>query len=122
MTAFETELRSALAGDLNTAHALGAVHTLLRQVYTALDGQGIAPDVRKALDHALTTADGVLDIAPRTDASADGDSDEIQRLVDERTAARKARDFARADAVRDELAARGILLEDTPHGTVWRRR
>mgnify|MGYP006198017015 CR=1 FL=1 len=53
---------------------------------------------------------------------ASGDDDaRIQALVDERTAAKKSRDFARADALRDQLAADGILLEDTPQGVRWKR-
>ncbi len=54
------------------------------------------------------------------DEHADGDA-EIDALVRERDEARAARDFARADALRDELTARGIKLEDTPSGTVWHR-
>jgi cysteinyl-tRNA synthetase len=46
---------------------------------------------------------------------------EIRKLIDQRSAARKARDFARADAIRKQLAEKGIALEDTPAGTVWRR-
>ena len=51
----------------------------------------------------------------------DADDDEIDALVRERDDARAARDFARADALRDDLTARGIKLEDTPTGTVWHR-
>ncbi|WP_036137891.1 CysS/YqeB C-terminal domain-containing protein, partial [Novilysobacter defluvii] len=51
----------------------------------------------------------------------DGDDARVQALVDERAAAKKARDFARADAIRDQLAAEGVLLEDTPAGVRWRR-
>ena len=51
-----------------------------------------------------------------------GDDDaRIQALVDERSAAKKSRDFARADAIRDQLAAEGIALEDTPQGVRWKR-
>ena len=47
--------------------------------------------------------------------------DEIERLIEERREARRKRDFARADQIRQELAARGILLEDSPAGTRWKR-
>ncbi len=50
-----------------------------------------------------------------------GDDARIQALVEERIAAKKARDFARADAIREQLAAEGIALEDTPQGVRWRR-
>jgi cysteinyl-tRNA synthetase len=53
-------------------------------------------------------------------ASSDDDA-RIQALIDERVAAKKARDFARADAIRDQLAGEGILLEDTPQGVRWKR-
>jgi cysteinyl-tRNA synthetase len=48
--------------------------------------------------------------------------DEIDRLIEERHAARRRRDFAAADRVRDDLAARGVLLEDSPAGTRWKRK
>ena len=53
-------------------------------------------------------------------ASSDDDA-RIQALIDERAAAKKSRDFARSDAIRDQLAAEGILLEDTPQGVRWKR-
>jgi cysteinyl-tRNA synthetase len=53
--------------------------------------------------------------------AADGDDERIQALVDERHAAKQARDFARADAIREQLASEGVLLEDTPAGVRWRR-
>ena len=65
-------------------------------------------------------ADSVLGIFPKETADAGADA-EIDALIEERVAARKNRDFARADAIRDDLAGEGIILEDTPHGTVWHR-
>jgi len=118
---FRTELRSALADDLNTARALGALHSLLRAVNTALDGGGISGAARERLDTTLSEADSVLGIFPAR-AEAGREDAEIARLIEERAAARKDRDFARADAIRDQLAAQGIVLEDTPHGTVWHRQ
>ncbi len=119
---FTDEFRAALADDLNTARALAALHTLLTQVNTALDGAGISGPVREALDAALAGADSVLDVFPCEEARAGSEDPDIERLVDERADARKARDFARADAIRDRLAGMGVLLEDTPHGTVWHRK
>jgi cysteinyl-tRNA synthetase len=118
---FRHEFRSALGDDLNTARALGALHTLLRHVNTALDGAGISEAARGELREALEEADSVLDIFPAAGAGA-SDDDEIQRLVDERTAAREARDFERADELRDRLTELGIVVEDTPHGVVWHRK
>jgi len=120
--AFERELRDSLADDLNTARALGALHTLLREVNTALDGGGISAAIRSALDRSLAVADSVLALSPADEGSpADPDTERIERLVEERSTARAARDFARSDAIRDQLAGEGVVLEDTPHGTVWHR-
>lgn len=115
---FSREYRDSLADDLNTARALAALHTLLRRINTALDGSGISTRVRPALDAAFAEVAAVLDIIPAGDGGAGAD-DDIQRLVDERTAARTARNFARADEIRDQLTAMGVVVEDTPHGAVW---
>jgi len=117
---FYADFRGALSDDLNTARALAALHTLLRVINTALDGDGLSGDMNSVVGTAFAEADSVLGIFPRDKAEAGTDS-EIDALIEERKAARENRDFARADAIRDELAAKGIALEDTPHGTVWHR-
>jgi cysteinyl-tRNA synthetase len=118
---FLSEFDAGLADDLNTARALGAVHTLLTRVNQALDGSGIDAAARARLDAAFARVAAVLDIVP-VQAGRSAEDEAIDALVAERTAARKARDFARSDAIRAELAARGVVLDDTPHGTVWHRK
>ena len=117
---FDAEFEGALADDLNTARALAALHVLLNRVNQALDAGGIGEAVLGRLAGAFAKVRGTLDILPPEPAT-DGLDAEVQRLIDERIAARKARDFARADEIRTRLTAMGIALEDTPHGTVWRR-
>ena len=135
---YEAEFDAGLADDLNTARALAALHTLLTAVNQALDAGGIASDVRPRLDAAFSRVDAVLGIVPDVTVHVSGvpataavgsvtssvtasDEAEIEGLIAARVAARKARDFARADGIRKQLAERGIVLEDTPHGTVWHR-
>ena len=113
--------REALADDLNTAKALAELHTLVRQVNTALDGQGISVAVREALGVVLDEINSVLGVFPPDKGAAEGD-ERIQKLVDERTAARAAKDFGLADEIRDQLADMDVVIEDTPHGTVWHKR
>jgi len=117
--AFVTELDAGLADDLNTARALGAVHQLLTRVNQALDAGGIGAAARARLDAAFDRVSATLGIVPAQEKGAV--DAEVDALIAERVAARKARDFARADAIRQQLAAMKIVLEDTPHGTVWRR-
>jgi cysteinyl-tRNA synthetase len=112
----------ALDDDLNTAEALAAVFEYVRDTNTAMDaGEFLAGNAQEAQEF-LARFDSVFDVLkPSSNAAASGDS-EIDALVAERTAAKKSRDFARADQIRGELAARGIILEDTKDGVRWKRQ
>ncbi len=115
---FLGEFQEAMDDDLNTAGALGALFTLIRDANTAIDAGRLSSGDAEGIRAALLKVDPVLDLFPAMDQSIDA---EIERLIDARNAARKARNFAESDRLRDELVARGILLEDTPAGTRWRR-
>jgi cysteinyl-tRNA synthetase len=118
--AFLDEFDAGLADDLNTAQALAALHTLLTRINQALDGGGIAEATRSRLDAAFARVGAVLGIVPSGGGVESPDA-EVDALIAKRDAARTARDFARADAIRQQLTEMGIVLEDTPHGTVWHR-
>ncbi len=115
-------IEAALDDDLNTPQALAEIARLAAEARKA--GGEARRDAKAALLGA-GRALGLLQQAPEAwfARGASGDDDaRIQGLVDARIAAKQARDFARADAIRDQLAAEGIVLEDTPQGVRWSRR
>jgi cysteinyl-tRNA synthetase len=113
------EFEEALFDDLNISGALGALFRLVRETHVALDRAELPADSRARLRQTLGRFDSVLGLAGRADEVLEP---EIEALIEKRRAARAAGDWAAADGIRQELAARGILLEDTPGGTVWRRK
>jgi cysteinyl-tRNA synthetase len=104
--------------DLNTAGALGALFTLIREANTTMDEGRILAGDAEGLKTAVMKIDPVLDLFPKQRENLDA---EIESLIAARNAARKARNFAESDRIRDELLGGGILLEDTPAGTRWRK-
>jgi cysteinyl-tRNA synthetase len=115
----------AMGNDLNTAAALGAIFELVKALNSAIDAGEVGAGDLRCIRQAFHEFDGVLGILSLRRAEDDQPPvpvDEIERLIDERHAARRRRDFAAADRVRDDLAARGVLLEDSPAGTRWKRR
>jgi cysteinyl-tRNA synthetase len=116
---------AAMKDDLNTAGALGSIFELVKALNSAIDdgalGSGDAPAVREAFaefDRVL----GILSLRRAEDERPPVPVDEIERLIEDRHAARRRRDFAAADQIRTDLAARGVLLEDSPSGTRWKRK
>ena len=141
------EFRDALADDLNTADALAPVFELVRAGNTAMDqGQFFAGDrdailpvlwdfdavfdvledrdaeaTRRALEWAKETG-RMADVAPELLAAQSLTDEAIEALVAERTAAKQARNFARADQIRNELAEKGVVIEDSKDGVRWKRK
>ena len=113
------EFQEAMDDDLNTAGALGALFTFIRDANTAMDAGRISAGDAEGMRAALRKIDPVLDLFPELEQSIDAD---IESLIDARNAARKARNFAESDRLRDLLVSKGILLEDTPGGTRWRKK
>ncbi|MBD9369047.1 cysteine--tRNA ligase [Xanthomonas sp. XNM01] len=115
-------IENALDDDLNTPLALAEVARLAGEARRAVDADAKARLKADLLGAGLAL--GLLQQAPAdwfNRGAGDGDDARIQALIDERGAAKQARDFARSDAIRDQLAAEGILLEDTPQGVRWKR-
>ena len=120
--AIPAAIDAALDDDLNTPQALAEVARIAGEARKAT-----SMDERTRLKSELLGAGlalGLLQQDPAAWFSRGAGSDDdarIQALIDERIAAKQARDFARADAIRDQLAAEGVLLEDTPQGVRWKR-
>lgn len=115
-------VEAALADDLNTPKALAALFALAgaaNRAETDADRQAAAADLL-AGGHALGLLEGSPDAWFGIDALSEAERAEIDQLILDRTAARQAKDFARADALRDELDKRKVLVDDGPEGSTWR--
>ena len=120
-----TAFGDAMRDDLNTAAALGAIFELVRSLNSAIDSGQVGTDDVPVIRGAFETFDqvlGILSLRNTEDEQPPVPVEEIERLIEDRHAARRRRDFAAADAVRADLAARGVLLEDSPSGTRWKRK
>jgi cysteinyl-tRNA synthetase len=108
--------------DLNTAAALAAVFEYIRDANSAMDSGEFRADNSAEALQLLQRFDAVFDVlTPAAQTNAIPDS-EVERLVEERNAAKKAKNFARADRLREQLLERGIILEDTKSGVRWKRK
>jgi cysteinyl-tRNA synthetase len=120
-------VEAALDDDLNTPAVLAEIARIAGDARKAASVGNIPDEEKVRLKSQLLGAGVALGLLQQDPAAwfergASGDDDaRIQALIDERNAARKARDFARSDAIRDQLAAEGIALEDTPLGVRWTR-
>ena len=113
------EFTEAMDDDLNTADAIGVLFTLAKEINILSND----PSTGKAtLSACLDLFNELCDVLGILYVGEEDIDSEIEALIEERTAARKNRDFKRADEIRDELKARGIILEDTPQGVKWSRQ
>jgi len=138
---------AALANDLNTADAMAPIFELVRAANTAMDDEQLFAADRDAMLPVLKDFNAVFDVLEDRDAEPtrqalawaeqEGRMSEvapeliaaqsltdaaIEALVAERTAAKQARNFARADQIRNELAEKGVILEDSKDGVRWKRK
>jgi cysteinyl-tRNA synthetase len=117
------QFEESLDDDLNTAEALAAAFEYVRDINTAMDsGEFRAGNAAAALEF-LRRFDAVVDVITPTRKQETGLADaEVESLISERQQAKKKRDFARADQIRQQLQDAGIILEDTKEGTRWKRK
>jgi cysteinyl-tRNA synthetase len=141
------DFTAALANDLNTAEAAAAISEMVRAANSAADAGTLGAENAAEILQVLALFDGVFAVlldrdaeltkaalawakeegrigeaTPELVAQMDLTDEAIQALVDERTAAKKARNFARADAIRVELTAKGVVIEDSKDGVRWKRK
>lgn len=115
--AFVKKFEDAMEDDFNTADAVSAVFELVKFANTEVKDDSSAEFAEKVLS-VLKTLTDILGLIVVKEKESDA---EIDALIEERQAARKAKNFARADEIRDELKARGIVLEDTKDGVKWKK-
>lgn len=118
MKSFRTKFEEAMDDDLNTADAVSAIFELVKFANTNAGEKSSKEFVETVKTEIIRLSDILGLIVEKEEENLDG---EIEKLIEERQAARKARDFKRADEIRDQLLAQGIILEDTREGVKWKR-
>ena len=116
--AYVEEFEKAMGDDFNTADAIAAIFELVKYANTTATAESSKEYLRGLLDRIVKLGDVLGLILDKKEELLDAD---IEKLIEERQAARKAKDFARADAIRDELLEKGIILKDTREGVQWKK-
>jgi cysteinyl-tRNA synthetase len=117
----EREFEKAMDDDLNTPRALAAIHRAARAVNRAIDQGEVSTKDAAVIHQFFSDVDRVVGILGG-EARTEELPEEAGRLIRERDQARANRDWATADTLRKQLLAMGIVVEDTPGGTVWKRK
>ena len=116
--AYVEEFEKAMDDDFNTADAIAAIFELVKYANTTATAESSKEYLRGLLDRIVKLGDVLGLILDKKEELLDAD---IEKLIEERQAARQAKDFARADAIRDELLEKGIILKDTREGVQWKK-
>lgn len=116
--AFVADFERAMEDDFNTADAIAAIFDLVKHANTNASAGSSKEYLQKLFGRMVELADVLGLIIDKKEEVLDED---IEKLIEERQAARRAKDFARADAIRDELLEKGIILKDTREGVKWTR-
>ena len=116
--AYVEEFEKAMDDDFNTADAIAAIFELVKYANTTATAESSKEYLRGLLDRIVKLGDVLELILDKKEELLDAD---IEKLIEERQAARKAKDFAKADAIRDELLEKGIILKDTREGVQWKK-
>jgi cysteinyl-tRNA synthetase len=122
ISAIAAQFRAKMDDDFGTPDAITAMFELVAEANQYMSRDGVTAAGLKALLDAMEQMDGVLGLLPADQSGDDLLDEEIEKLIQERTEARKSKNWARADEIRDLLQAQNIVLEDTPQGIRWRRK
>lgn len=114
---FKSKFTQVMDDDFNTADGIATIFEMVRYLNTQLNEKSTALTLQSALD-VFVELTGVLGIVQK---QADSLAQEVEQLIEERQNARKNKDFAKSDAIRDTLKEMGIVLEDTPQGVKWHK-
>lgn len=122
LAVYKQKFIDAMDDDMNTANAVSAIFELMREINAYTGAHADATRAFLTAAHALfMELTGVLNIVQKREEATDPDAEKIEALIAQRTAAKKAKDFAEADRIRDALADMGVTIKDTRQGVQWTR-
>ena len=113
-TEYDVKFAEAMGNDINTSSAITVLYDMLKEDFSPATKRKLAARFDEVLSLGLTEAMEKKEEAVDEELAA-----YVEKMIQERKAAKKEKNFARADEIRDELAAKGIVLKDTREGTLW---